>query len=341
MFALLVIRTAAATGWRGTAGYRSDRYSPFVEPELVTFASAGGSCRGVLYRPKNTELERLPIIVMAHGMSGTRLTQYDRRARRLVESGAAVLDFDPRFIGTSPGEPRQRLDPYTSLLDMRSAVAYARSIDGIDRDDVGLYGSSLGCGVAFAVAAEDPAIRAMALDVPAPDGLRLTPAPMTQRPILAAAIVRDIVARSHHRQPVTIPMFGEVGSGAVLQYDVAGFWKAMEELEGITWSENRTVGTHPQTGEWRNAATALELLSLLRFRPALKARNVHCPVLAHLTKDDRVVPYRPTRRALHQVDGADVRTLQGGHFGPFYGEGFQTTVGAQIEFFARTLIRSG
>jgi len=304
--------------------------------ERVMFASGKGRCAGVLYRPAGTG-GKLPVVVLAHGLSGTRLTQYDRRARRLVESGAAVLDFDNRFVGVSPGEPRQRIDPLSWLEDLRAAVAFVRDLAGVDADAVGLYGSSLGGALALAVAAEDPKIKAIALDVPAVDGLRLTPAPVTQRRALVSALARDAVARLRHRPPVTVPVFGSIGSGAVLQYDTEGFWKAMDELEDLEWEQVRVHASHPETGEWRNEATALELLNIPRFRPARRAKHVNCAVLVHLCEDDRVVPYAATRRALERARRVDIRSLRGGHFAPFHGDGFESTVTAQVEFFSRTL----
>jgi fermentation-respiration switch protein FrsA (DUF1100 family) len=135
-------------------------------------------------------------------------------------------------------------------------------------------------------------------------------------------------------------VFGESGSGAVVQYDCDGFWAAMDEtarLEGIEWVEPRRVARHPETGEWRNEATALELLASVRFRPARHAAAVRCPVLAHVSEDDRVVPRRPTRRVLEKLPRAEVRALRGGHFAPFHGDGFETTVAAQVDFFSRHL----
>lgn len=307
-----------------------------MQPELVEFPSADGSCRGALYRPAVGLREPLPAVVMAHGVSGTRLTQYDRRAQRLVEAGVAVLDFDARHVGTSPGEPRQRIDPFGWLVDLRAAVAFVRGLD-LDAGAVGLYGSSLGGALAFQVAAEDARVPAVALDVPALDGLFTTPAPWSARPGLVAAVARDLVARSRRRPPVTVPVFGAVGSGAVVQHDVDGFWRAMDELDGIEWVEPGRVARHPDTGEWRNEATALELLNMVRFRPARRAKNVHCALLAHLSEDDRVVPYRRTRAVLEGVEGADIRTLTGGHFAPFHGDGFLTTVEAQVAFFRDAL----
>lgn len=304
--------------------------------EHVTFPSSDGRCAGVLYRPSNTD-RSLPVIVMAHGLSGTRLTQYDRRARRLVESGAAVLDFDNRFVGTSAGEPRQRINPLLWLEDLRAAVTYVRNLSYIDAQSVGLYGSSLGGALALAVAADDPKIRAIALDVPAVDGLRANPAPMAKRGALVAGVARDVMARLRRKPPVTVPVFGAIGSGAVLQYDTEGFWKAMDELEGITWKEPGVHASHPETGEWRNEATALDLLNILRFRPARRANEVECAMLVHLSEDDKVVPYRSTRNTLERARHADIRTLRGGHFAPFYGAGFETSVNAQVAFFSDLL----
>ena len=250
--------------------------SAAMQAEPIEFPSAGGTCRGVLYRTDRPSAERPGVVILAHGLSGTRLTQYDRRARRLVQDGVAVLDFDPRFVGTSPGTPRQRIDAFAWLDDLRAAVAHVRSRDDVDAQRVGLYGSSLGGGLALAVAVEDSDIRAIALDVPAIDGMRATPSPVRSRPALLAAVARDVLGRRRGRPPVLLPVFGEVGSGAVVQNDVDGFWCAMDEIEGIEWIEPRRVARHAETGEWRNQATALELISSVRLRPARRAAAVRC-----------------------------------------------------------------
>jgi hypothetical protein len=132
-------------------------------------------------------------------------------------------------------------------------------------------------------------------------GLRVTPSMLRSRPALVAAVARDVIGRRRGQPPIVLPVFGEVGSGAVVQNDVDGFWRAMDELDGIEWVEPRRVARHVELGEWRNEATALELLGGVRFRPARRAADVRCPVLAHLSEDDGVVPFGPTRRTLSQV----------------------------------------
>src|SRR5258708_1923650 len=118
--------------------------------ETLTFPSGGGHCSAALHRPAGVEDSALPVVVVAHGFSATRLVQYDRRARRLTEAGVAVLDFDPRCVGLSEGEPRQRIHVGDWLIDLRSAVSFVRTLPGIDGDRVGLFGSSLGGGLVFA-----------------------------------------------------------------------------------------------------------------------------------------------------------------------------------------------
>ncbi len=257
------------TSWSGEMRLASAA----MQVEAIEFPSAGGACCGALYRLDEPAGERPGVVILAHGLSGTRLTQYDRRARRLVQGGVVVLDFDPRFVGTSPGTPRQRIDAFGWLADLRAAVAYVRSREDVDGRRVGLYGSSLGGGLSLAVAEEDPGIRAIALDVPAIDGMRATPSPARSRPALLAAVARDVLGRRLGRPPVMLPVFGEVGSGAVVQNDVDGFWRALDEVEGIEWIEPHRVARHPETGEWRNQATALELMSSVRLRPARRRRG--------------------------------------------------------------------
>lgn len=111
-----------------------------------------------------------------------------------------------------------------------------RTLPGIDGDRVGLFGSSLGGGLAFALATEDPRIRAIALAVPMLDGLIATPAPVGARPRLIAAIARDALGRRRGQPPVLLPVFGDAGSNAIIQREVDEFYAAVDEVEGLSGS---------------------------------------------------------------------------------------------------------
>jgi pimeloyl-ACP methyl ester carboxylesterase len=78
----------------------------------------------------------VPCVVMAHGMSLTRHDGLDRYAGILVAAGVAVLVYDHRYLGDSEGEPRQRVQLSRQVQDRRSAIEFARRIDGVDPDRI-------------------------------------------------------------------------------------------------------------------------------------------------------------------------------------------------------------
>ena len=132
--------------------------------EDVSFDSHGTSCAAWLYRPDG--VTNPPIIVMAHGFAAIRLLRLDAYAERFAEAGYAVLVFDYRGWGDSAGEPRRVLDIRAQQRDWRAAVAYARSIEGVDPGRLVLWGTSFGGGHALHLAAEDHDVAAVIAQVP-------------------------------------------------------------------------------------------------------------------------------------------------------------------------------
>ena len=119
-----------------------------IERTDVTFASGDAHCAAWLYRPPQAQTAAAPTacVVMAHGFSLTRHDGLAPYAERLAEAGIAVLVFDHRYLGDSGGEPRQRFRKTAQLEDWRAAVAYARSLEGIDPRRIVLWGFSFSCG---------------------------------------------------------------------------------------------------------------------------------------------------------------------------------------------------
>src|SRR5690349_20552385 len=106
----------------------------------VRFRSGDDECAGVFIRPDTTE--DVPCIVLAHGFGALKEGGPVRMAERFAAAGFAGLAFDYRFFGESGGEPRQLLDAKRQLEDYRAAIAYARTLDGVDGSRIGLWGSS-------------------------------------------------------------------------------------------------------------------------------------------------------------------------------------------------------
>src|SRR5215831_12139521 len=81
------------------------------------------------------------------------------------------LVFDYRNFGASEGEPRQLLDIGMQLADWAAAVAHARTLDGIDHDRIGVWGTSFGGGHVITTAARVPGIKAAVAQCPFTDGV--------------------------------------------------------------------------------------------------------------------------------------------------------------------------
>src|SRR3954453_323182 len=119
--------------------------------EDLAFASAGNSCAAWFY-PAAREAEEAPVVVMAHGLSGTRRDRLGAFAERFAAAGFAALVFDHRGFGDSGGEP-DLLHPARQLEDWRAAISFARSLPEVDESRIATFGSSMGGGNALAAAA--------------------------------------------------------------------------------------------------------------------------------------------------------------------------------------------
>jgi dienelactone hydrolase len=167
----------AAAGFALLAGCRGEPAPvPAAEPGPGVALAGGGerldvrfpcgedTCAAWLYRPPGPG--RPPVVVMAHGLAGTRDAALPYFAERFAAAGLAAFVFDYRGFGASGGAPRQLVDPWRQLDDWRAALASVRRREDVDGARTGLFGSSLGGGHALVVGAGDDALRAVVVQVP-------------------------------------------------------------------------------------------------------------------------------------------------------------------------------
>ena len=132
----------------------------------VQFDVAGDECAGWMYEPETIEHDHLrAVLVMAHGLSGTRRDRLGAFAYRFAQHGCFALVFDHRGFGDSGG-PADLFTPARQLEDWAQAVAFARGWSGVDPDRVVTFGSSMGGGNALAAAARDARVAAATSQVP-------------------------------------------------------------------------------------------------------------------------------------------------------------------------------
>lgn len=227
--------------------------------EDVTFPAGDGSCAAWLWRPEGAAGD-VPCVVMGHGFSLTRHDGLEAYAARLVEAGVAVLAFDFRHLGDSPGEPRQRFRIGLQLEDWRGAIAFARRQAGVDGGRIVLWGYSFAAGEAVSVAADSgDGIAGLLLIAPFLDGLwRAATTPPSVSAWITPRAIADAAGR-HVVVPVTAPPGGK--AAMTLPGESDGFARAVS-------------GDSP----WRNEISPGIFLTVGTFRPFRKAARVTMPV---------------------------------------------------------------
>ncbi len=285
-----------------------------VERRDLNFQAGGDACATWLY-PAAGGGAAGPVIVMAHGLSGTRRDRLGPFAERFAEAGIAALLFDHRGFGDSGGEP-DLFHPARQLEDWRAAIGFARSLPGLDPDRVATFGSSMGGGNALAAAADDPRIAAAISQVPFLDMLRQ--AHRSSPRVTAQAVLAAVMGRH-------LPAVG--------QPDEAAFINAPGGEEG--WRHVLAIG---EDSRWRNRVSARWLLGR-PYRPARHAAKLHCPWLACVGEADRVAKPGPAIAAARRAPQGELRTYPGvDHFDIYDGPEHEAVVADEVEFLRRHLL---
>jgi fermentation-respiration switch protein FrsA (DUF1100 family) len=137
----------------------------------IEFQSEGLTLRGWLYVPDGAK-KPVPTIVMAHGFSCLKEMFLDKYAEVFVKDGLAVLVYDNRSFGDSDGEPRNEVDPMAQVRDYQSAISFAQTLSEVDKDRIGIWGTSYTGGHVLIVGAIDKRVKCVVSQVPVVSGSR-------------------------------------------------------------------------------------------------------------------------------------------------------------------------
>lgn len=290
----------------------------------TTFESHGTSCAAWLYRPDGVGAP--PVVVMAHGFGAVRTMRLDAYAERFADAGFAVLVFDYRGWGDSDGRPRNVLDVAAQHEDWRAAVAHARSLDGVDRDRVALWGTSFAGGHVLHVAAEDHGLAAVIAQVPhvsGPAAVRSVPLGVSAR-LLRAGLL-DVARAAAGRSPHRVRSVGRPGETAMMTSPDA--WPLVQRL----------AASDLDRFDRENVVAARIALRMASYSPGRRAGRITAPTLVQIALRDVVTPVGVARRAAARIPRAEVLTYDCSHFEPYLDPYFEDVVGAQVDFLARHL----
>ncbi|BBZ24981.1 alpha/beta hydrolase [Mycolicibacter hiberniae] len=290
--------------------------------EDISFRSGADRISAWLYRPDDSGPNGAPLLVMAHGLGAVRTMRLDAYAERFAAAGYACLVFDYRNFGDSDGAPRQLLDVGMQLADWSAAVDFAHTLRGVDRNRIGLWGTSFGGGHVIATAARLP-VAAVVAQCPFTDGIasaRCIP-PLTTARISVLAL-RDLAAARLGNPPVMVATAGRPGDVALMSTpdSYPGYLKLAPPGQNL-----------------RNEVAARIGMKILAYRPGRLAAKVSCPILFCVCDTDSVAPPGPTLRYAAKAPRGIVKRYPEGHFDIYVGDAFERVVADQLEFLDRNL----
>lgn len=261
---------------------------------------------------------------MGHGFTGTRDDGLPPYAERFADAGMAALPFDYRHFGHSGGEPRQLIDIGRQHEDYTAAIAFVRTLEGIDPERIALFGTSFSGGHVVEVAARDGRVAAVVSQCPNADTLaslrELSPMQMAK---LTLAGLRDRAGSLLGRPPHYLPAVGPPGSlAAMTTPDAEPGFRALVPPDSL----------------WRNEFAARLALTMALYRPVRHAAEVSCPLLICVCDEDAVTPPGPAARMAELAPRGEARHYDCGHFDIYRGEWFERAVADQTEFLTTHLL---
>lgn len=166
----------------------TEREKPAFTQQSVDIWSDGTRISGDYFKPAGVEAgEKLPTLLLCHGWGGVRSHLNAAYAPQFAAAGFNVLTFDYRgwgdsdsrlvLIGEQPdanenGEAtaqvriiREVVDPFDQLQDIQAALDWLEGEPGVDRENIGLWGTSYGGGHVVWTAAHDHRVSAIVTQV--------------------------------------------------------------------------------------------------------------------------------------------------------------------------------
>ncbi len=291
-------------------------------------AEDGTVLRGWLYEPEGGGPS--PTVVMAHGFSAVKEMYLDDFAAAFADAGLAALVYDHRNLGASDGTPRGDIDPHQQIDDYRTAITYATTLDAVDGDRIGVWGSSYSGAHVLVVAAVDRRVKCVVSQVPLVAGLE------TARRLvrgdhfagLRAAFDGDRAARFGGAEPAMIPVTWE---------DDPAEPCALPTADSHDFFFGPITSRAPS---WKKEVTLRSVERFVEYEPQTYVPMISpTPLLLVVAEGDHLVPADLALRAYASaLEPKKLLVLPGGHFEAYVDANFATSIEVQREWF-RTHLR--
>ena len=180
----------------------------------ISFQTSDGvTLRGWVYKPDQNSIDtKIPCLILTHGLTCIKEMGLDHAAASLTSALPLIcLVYDHRGSGSSDTlstQPRGEALPWQQCTDLQDAITFAQTLEGVDKDKIGLWGYSYAGGHSLYVGASDRRIKAVLSLAPAVDGwentLRLVRTDLVAG--LNAAFEMDRLSRAAGNPAIMMPV---------------------------------------------------------------------------------------------------------------------------------------
>jgi len=291
----------------------------------VEFGAEGAVTLGAwLYLPDRPGPH--PAITMAHGYALVKEHALERFAQAFAEAGFVVLLHDHRGFGSSGGEPRQDVDPWTQIADWRRAISFLEARPEVDPERIGLWGTSYAGGHAIVLGATDGRLRCVVAQVPTisgyEQGLRRIPPDAVVG--LEQAFAEDERAQARGEPP---------RCQALVSADPAtpASYRAREAIDFF-------LQPLPEGTNWENTVTVRSTRAARMYEPGVWIDRVSpTPLLMVVALNDTVTVADLALGAYERaLEPKRLELVRGGHFDPYLSS-FSESSEAALAWFRRHL----
>jgi dipeptidyl aminopeptidase/acylaminoacyl peptidase len=305
---------------------------PAHEATKVEFDADGTTLRGWLYRPRG-RAATAPAVIMAHGYNCIKELYLDRYAAAFANAGHVVLAYDHRNFGDSDGEPRQELDPWMQVRDYRNAITFVQTLDGVDPERIGIWGTSYAGGHVLVVAAIDRRVRCVVAQVPTISGWQTTLRRIAPQalPGQRAAWDADRLERYKGNPPKMVPMVVDPAAGGAASHGSADAWEFFT-------GKNAPEKDKWRFKKWRNETTLRSLEMYSEYEPGVFIERIApTPLLMVLGDADVICPTDLGLAAFNRAgEPKRLELYPGGHFSA-YTDQLDRAAKAATEWFTQHL----
>lgn len=303
--------------------------------ELTT--SDGTVLRGWYQRPQTAGVP-WPVVVVSHGFGAVKELYLDVVAQGLTAAGFGCLVYDHRGFGASDGAPRQEIDPFQQVADLRDAVTCAQQLHGADAGRIGAWGSSYSGGHVLVLAATDRRVRCVVSQVPTISGARntLRRFPGDGVAEIQARFAADRTARMRGEPPATVPIVPGLSDDDVAR-PAADEGPTGQRIgnDQAAWVAATSAA---RLGSWRNELTLRSLELYATYEPGVHIERIApTPLLIIGMTADSITPTDEILAAYERArEPKRLVLLDGGHF-DVYGLHRDAALAAACDWFAEHL----